>query len=261
MVLTSDIDPSALQSWLLVSDIDDTFLGLDAATEHLIDLAADMPHLRIALNSSRPLASVELTLRELPRVWRPIATITALGTEIAIDGRFDSDWQNRFAGWDRKPIDELAAKHHWTPHRPIFQTSLKASFSLPSGFDWNRTHDAVMSLKCRCKVIVSGGGDLDVIPESAGKGAATLFLAELLGIKLPQLIVAGDSANDIDLFRVARHGIVVGNARDELKAHIIGEGVFFATAPCAAGIIQGLEHFGVMPSPHRTGNEEQHTER
>ena len=62
-----------------------------------------------------------------------------------------------------------------------------------------------------CQLIASGEDDLDILPPGAGKGQATLHLAGVLGFDRAQLIVAGDSANDLAMFQVAPRAIAVGN--------------------------------------------------
>jgi hydroxymethylpyrimidine pyrophosphatase-like HAD family hydrolase len=165
---------------------------------------------------------------------------------VTIGGQTDAAWQDRFADWSRAPVDALAAREGWLAHEPGLQTRFKASFTLPAGADWQAARRAVDALAMVSKVVISGTGEIDILPASAGKGEATLHLACRLDIALPNLIVAGDSGNDVDMFVVAPRGIVVGNARDELKHRVRRDGVFFATQRCAAGIIEGLRHFGVV---------------
>jgi hydroxymethylpyrimidine pyrophosphatase-like HAD family hydrolase len=238
---------STAPQWLLVCDIDDTFIGDDSATRELIDRAMRTPSLGIALNSSRPLKSVEHTLLRLPCGWRPMATITAMGTEIALDGRVDERWTRRFGAWDRRPVDELARRRGWAMHPDEFQTPLKASFTLPPGADWQAVRRDLAELEMETKSVISGAGELDVLPPSAGKGSATLGLAQLIGIDPDHIVVAGDSANDLDMFQAVARGIVVGNAREELRSALRNSPAhFFATRSHAAGIIEGLLHLGIL---------------
>jgi hydroxymethylpyrimidine pyrophosphatase-like HAD family hydrolase len=233
--------------WLLVSDIDETFIGDDAATRHLIAIQRRNPQLCIALNSSRPLNSVLNTIATIPMGWKPCATITAMGTELTIGGVRDTAWTQRFGDWRREPFDVLARRMGWVPHPPMYQTPHKASFSLPAGADTNAARRAVADVGIPSLCIISGDVEIDILPPGAGKAPATLHLAQRLGVPKHHLIVAGDSANDLAMFEAARRGIVVGNARDELRL-ALGEGEFyFAQGACAGGIIQGLQHFGVIP--------------
>ena len=61
---------------------------------------------------------------------------------------------------------------------------------------------------------------------------------------MPQLVVAGDSANDVLMFDAVEKAIAVGNAREELLRVADPVKTYFAKGRCAAGIIEGLRHYG-----------------
>jgi S-adenosylmethionine:tRNA ribosyltransferase-isomerase len=68
-------------------------------------------------------------------------------------------------------------------------------------------------------VIVKGvPTNLEITEAGATKGAAILHLGELLGIKREEIMVCGDSQNDIEMIRSAGLGVAMGNATDEVKA-------------------------------------------
>ena len=70
--------------WLLVSDVDDTLLGDDEALSRLLSALDEAGTVLLALNSSRPLASVRQTLDSLgsTQTLAPVALIGAMGTEM-----------------------------------------------------------------------------------------------------------------------------------------------------------------------------------
>ena len=87
---------------------------------------------------------------------------------------------------------------------------------------------------------------MDILPLGGGKDHATLFLAEHLDVDpKTRLIVAGDSANDLAMFRVASRCVAVGNARAELINAMSAATSYHANAHYAAGVLEGLEHYGV----------------
>jgi len=56
-----------------------------------------------------------------------------------------------------------------------------------------------------------------VFPRRAGKGKALEFVLQKLGVKPSACIVAGDSGNDLTMFKVnGVRGTVVANAQGEL---------------------------------------------
>lgn len=248
------LDEPSPEHWLLVSDVDDTLVGDDEALETFLDLVRRSKYLTVAVNSSRPHESVMATLRELPAGFTPRAVITALGTEVFVDGELLESWRSRFRGFDRRPIDEAMEKLGLTPHAEEMQTPLKGSFSVPRGVPIDLVMEALEKLPVSLRTIVSHDGtDLDVIPREAGKGAATLHLAERLGVPMRQLVVAGDSANDVLMFDAVEKAIAVGNAREELLRVADPVKTYFASGGCAAGIIEGLRHWG---APLAMPNEE-----
>ena len=124
------------------------------------------------------------------------------------------------------------------------------------------------------RVIVSGHGDVDVLPARAGKGNAIAHLlttaASPAGLSAPPLrlaltpstrvVVCGDSGNDIDMFELTILGAVPGfqidgiapsNAMPELAQYLAAAGPkggrsFRAGSRCAAGVLEGLAHLGFL---------------
>lgn len=241
---------SRTAEWLLVSDIDETLTGDAAALSALWEaVEATGNRLRLAVNSSRPAVSVSATLKnEFPPDFRPAAVITALGTEISMDGAPLSSWAKRFEGWPHERIFDILAGLGHQPHDPIFQTPLKVSFAVPPEAQ-PEARRALAEAGIEAGIIASGVDDFDVIPKGAGKGAATLHLAAEIGVSRSKVIVAGDSGNDVAMFRVVERGIAVGNARAELIAALEPGTFYHARGAYAAGVKEGLEHYGALPGP------------
>lgn len=231
--------------WLLVTDVDDTLLGDDKAYRDFEQVVSSSGELIIVLNSSRPVASVQQTLASLVPPFRPAAIIGAMGTEISHGGRFVSDWTQRFGDWSREPIDEIMSELGFPPHDPEFQTPLKASFAVEGGDARRKARVAISESGYPVKIVASGTSDFDILPPNADKGDATLFAAELLGVPRNRLIVAGDSANDEAMFNVAERGIVVGNARDELRRVVDPKHAYLAARERAHGLLEGLSYYEV----------------
>jgi hydroxymethylpyrimidine pyrophosphatase-like HAD family hydrolase len=188
-------------------------------------------------------ASVVQTFERLPTELEFKAIIGAMGTEVYYGGSVREDWSRRFGTWDRTPVDQVMASLGFEAHDAEFQTPLKASFEIPGREAQQKATDRLAALGQRCKIVVSGTGSFDVLPPAADKGDATLYVAELLGYGLDQLVVAGDSANDLAMFAVSPRGIVVGNARPELRDRVDSHRVFFAESSHARGILEGLNHY------------------
>lgn len=236
--------------WLIVSDIDDTLTGDREALSRL--WAAIQPFrgtIRIALNSSRPSESVDKTISEyFPSDFSPDAIITGLGTEIRTGGGFIADWSRRFEAWPRQDIVDLVVRSGHKPHADEFQTRGKASFAVPDREAVNTVLEMLAAKGLPVQALYTGESDLDLIAPEAGKDQAMIFLAQHFGMPSGRLIAAGDSGNDLAMFEAADHAIAVGNARRELRHAAPRYKTYFARAPHAAGVLEGLQAFGVLSS-------------
>ena len=104
---------------------------------------------------------------------------------------------------------------------------------------------------------VSGRGLLDVLPSEVGKATAIRWVADVLRLSDDEVVFAGDSGNDRDAILAGTRAIVVGNAPSGLRSELRGEAtrsgvesrVYFASAPHAEGVVEGLGHFGAWPTP------------
>lgn len=233
-----------MSHWLLVSDLDNTLDGDSDAWAELTTELAESPDIYVVLNSSRPWKSVIGTMMGNYPQLSIKGAICGMGTKIIVDGRALSQWSLRFSGWDRSIVDRTMKRLGFAPHPQQLQTAYKASFTVPRGSSQALARNALASVEQDCQIIASGESDFDVLPPRAGKGAATLFLADYLGIPLDRTIVAGDSANDHAMFDVAQKGIIVGNARAELRHAVDPAKVYFAQGACAAGVREGLRFWG-----------------
>jgi hypothetical protein len=73
----------------------------------------------------------------------------------------------------------------------------------------------------------------------ATKGNALAFLAAHFGIKREEIMAVGDGYNDLDMLEYAGLGVVVANAREEIKKRA----GYVTTAPYGDGVVEALEKF------------------
>jgi hydroxymethylpyrimidine pyrophosphatase-like HAD family hydrolase len=67
--------------------------------------------------------------------------------------------------------------------------------------------------------IISGFGDyryIDFTPLEGGKYSAVLFAQKALGFSADRTLVAGDSGNDVLMFKNGEHGVIVSNHTPEV---------------------------------------------
>lgn len=245
-----------MRGWtrLLVTDLDGTFIGDDAAMHRLWD-ALVARGIGLAFATGRHLASIQHFYAEHGLRRRADVCICMVGTDVyfrddAGEGYvLDRDWHARIrAGWDREAVAQLVGRlPDVVPQEAEWQSPFKLSYYLDSPYP-QRLAELEARLRAaglRAKIVFSADRFLDVLPSRAGKGAAVRRVAERCGLPPEGVITCGDTGNDLDMMRsgLGFRAIAVGNAAPELKA-LRAPHVYHAAAPYAAGILEGLEHYG-----------------
>jgi sucrose-6F-phosphate phosphohydrolase len=248
--------------WTLASDIDGTLTGDRAALDRLTARLRSQRaagRLYLILSTGRRLEQVLDGMAEegLPE---PDAVICQVGTEIYLPPLTPSSrpmraWRDRLlADYSRHEAVSFLDNIEGLVMQPAqFNTELKTSCFLDQCPDPQAAaaeiQQRVQNHRDRYQAVWSSGRDLDILPAASGKGKAILFLVEHNGLDKEHLVVAGDTGNDASMFRQFDRGVVVANAQPELLelARATANGhVYVARQAHAAGVEEGLEHFGVL---------------
>jgi sucrose-6F-phosphate phosphohydrolase len=242
--------------YLLATDLDNTLVGDDEALELLNQWLTEIrarQQLILVYSTGRSLHSYQQLCQEVS-LLTPDILVTAVGTEIyhGDSALPDNQWSNCLQPqWDLDLVKQTTS--HFTDLRPqpdSEQRPFKVSFFLePVNADavLAELSTALQEAGLLTQLVYSGGKDLDILPQAANKGKALQFLQTQFGIADPQTIACGDSGNDIALFGHNR-GIIVGNAQSELLDWYQQNPAphhYLASNHYAAGISEGLQHFGV----------------
>lgn len=103
-------------------------------------------------------------------------------------------------------------------------------------------------------LVGSAGVYIDVLPRGVNKGTTLRRVLEWLGREQGDVVVAGDSLNDLALLEAGFSGVVVGNCEPGLRERVCElEHLHMATGEGAAGILEGLRRFGWLPEGARDG--------
>ncbi len=247
---------------IFASDIDGTLTGDRPALERLRERLRKQRgggELYLILSTGRRLEQVldGIDAEALPE---PDAVICQVGTEIYLPPFAENSppmpaWRERLlADYTREEaLGFLAGIDGLVMQPDEFNTELKTSCYLDQCPDPERAAAEIRRRiephADRYQVVWSSGRDLDILPAVSGKGRAIEFLVTQRKLDAKQVVVAGDTGNDASMFREFGRGVCVANAQPELieACRALGDGrVYFAGQPYAAGVEEGLIHFGVL---------------
>jgi len=240
--------------YLMITDIDNTLVGDDESMEHLLELLGKYREsIAWGVATGR---SLELTLEAMTEydIHLPDILICSVGTEIYYgpDLRMDKGWQQHISNkWKPEKIKSALGSLDFLKHQEAEgQRAHKISYYMEDNPDYlAAVQSRLAEEKLTCEVIYSHGQFLDILPKRASKGKAIDYLKYKYEFPSSKVMVAGDSGNDEDMIRGHNNGLVVGNHSEELAKLQGNHRVFFSTKSYAAGIIDGLVHYGFIP-PH-----------
>jgi sucrose-6-phosphatase len=236
-------------------DLDGTLIGKPDATSVFRKTWERLPagsRPLLCYNSGR-LLNQTMELLDRSDLPRPDYLICGVGSQIydmtrqAVIKEFS---ETLTVGWDPATVEKVVSAYPRIEKQPReYQHRFKSSWYL-----YQATPQEMESLEEQLKdagldvnVVYSSSRDLDVLPKYANKGNSLNWLLSSLEIPIDQVVVAGDTGNDISMFLLKGvKGIIVENAQPELLQATIRFETFVATKPYADGVLEGLQFYGVI---------------
>jgi sucrose-phosphate synthase len=263
IILNAEKSYMPLVKEALISDIDNTLLGDKRALKLLTGwLQSHRAKLAFGIATGRSIESAVAILKK-NKVKIPDVLITSVGSEIHYGKKLvpDLGWAAHIRYlWRKESLAEALAKlPGLTLQGPENQREFKISYiakpeSMPP---LNEICEYLQDLKLHAQLIYSHEEFLDVLPIRASKGHAIRYLAYKWGLPLESFLVAGDSGNDTEMLVGDTRAVVVGNHSPELAILRDQQHIYFANGHYAAGIIEGLNHYGMNVNMDKASLKEQ----
>ncbi len=244
-------------NYFIITDIDNTLIGDDnSSLEELLSILKEN-HDRIGFGIATG-RSVESAVEYLEEhsVTGPDVAVTSVGSEIYYEkGRlYDRGWDAHLSHkWNRDKIrevlDDLSFLEYQEEEK---QKKHKISYYMePEKDRIEQVHDILIKNSLRYNLVYSHDQYLDILPYRASKGKAIRYISYKWEIPLENIMVCGDSANDEEMLRGEPLAVIVENHSTELDALRGLRRIYFSKEVCAAGIIDGMKHYGFLDKVSR----------
>jgi sucrose-phosphate synthase len=248
---------------LLISDIDNTLLGDDAALERLRKIIREnRQRMGFGVASGRALELVQEVLcgydiKEIDVIIASVGSEIYYGANHVLDKGWASTLRSK---WKPDVIRQTLAQLPFLSLQKgkYTQREFKISYDLDETVNPQEAlpaiHHALDEAHAAYSLIFSHGVFVDILPHRASKGKAIRYLTGKWNVPIERVATAGDSGNDRDMLLGQTAGIVVGNYDKELEPlrQARHSRIYFAKAHHADGIIEGLRHYDLLtaaPAP------------
>ena len=234
---------------LLATDLDGTFLGGDPQDRlALYQTISAHPDIQLAYVTGRSLEAV-LPLLADPTLPPPDYILADVGASLyhgdtlqpiqPLQQEIDARWpgENRVA--------EALAGLPGLERQDVPQARRCSYFCAADRADDPAL--AEIAERLGCDLLYSAGRYLDFLPRGVNKGSSLLRLIALLGLDADEVLVAGDTLNDLSMLGCGLKGVCVGQSEPALlEATRSCARVLHADSPGCGGIIQAFAHFGFL---------------
>lgn len=233
---------------ILATDLDGTFLGGDPDNrQRLYQLIDAHPDIRLVFVTGRGLEVVVPLLSD-PAIPRPDYIICDVGATLVDGHTLQSVYplQSEIeATWPGEQV--VAARMAEFPglDRQTVPQQRRCSYFCEAGAVTEEVRLAVEALGC--DLLYSADMYLDCLPAGVNKGSTLRRLIEHLQIDEEEVLVAGDTLNDLSMYEQGFKGVCVGESEQALlDATSERAKVLHARLSGCGGILEAFGHFGFL---------------
>ena len=233
---------------LLATDLDGTFLGgTSVQKEQLYRSITGNKAIQLVFVSGRGLNSI-LPLFNEPLMPKPGFIICDVGATVVNGNTLEAI----------EPIQSLI-EERWPGEEMVSGLLTGVKGLVPQNVPQQRRcsyffneHTDIDDLKYRveqldCDLLFSAGKFVDVLPSGINKGYTLQMLAKQYDFPAGNILVAGDTFNDLSLFAAGYKGVVVGNAEPGLlQATADWHAIYQAREEGAGGILEAIQYFNLI---------------
>lgn len=236
---------------LIITDLDNTLTGDAQALSELIDVISGNDNVGFGIATGRRLDSALDLIQQLG-LPRPDLIDTDVGTQLHYgdDLTPDRSWRKSIGyAWRPEEIREALSK---VPGLTLQDEASQSEFKISYRYDSrlkitsSQIKKTLREAGLRAKVVMSLGTFLDIIPVRGGSDLSVRHVLWKWGFAPEHVLVAGDSGNDAGMLLGRTLGVVVANHSKELNRLKKRPRIYFAQAPHAAGILEGINYYNFL---------------
>ncbi|WP_114650187.1 glucosylglycerol-phosphate synthase [Pseudothauera hydrothermalis] len=236
---------------LLATDLDGTFLAGDPDNrQRLYALISAHPQIKLVFVTGRGLESVLPVLAD-PTIPKPDYLICDVGATV-VDGRslqpvqpLQTEIEARWPG--ERAVADAMARFDALERQEVPQQRRCSYFCSADAVS-----DEIRRIadELGCDVLYSADMYLDILPRGVNKGSTLHGLVAHLGVHPDEVLVAGDTLNDLSMYEAGFKGVCVGESEPALlEATRDRARVLHSRHTGCGGILEAIGHFGFL-GPH-----------
>lgn len=235
-------------TYLLATDLDDTLVGNQHAHIQLFNYFREQSiDLTLIYLTGRHFDSVKRLIIE-EQLPIPDILVCDVGCSIFLKHKpnlfkEDSEWHNKiYADWPKDEILNVISELNLELQKDI-PLNKRVSLSITTEDQVKDLYKTLTQKNLPVKTIYSSKKDFDILPVGSGKGNALLYILSEYYQDIQNVLVAGNSENDLEMLCLGYPSIVVGNAEKNLLNMQATPLLYKAKNNYANGIKEGFKYF------------------